>query len=184
MLAISAVLATIWIPVARTESECVPSPSTFHRGECPDFHGKKKIQIKSMIASQAGVPVVEGIDLTVPLNLTFNINYNGRPIKDHKTDQAMSQYVRDDDGNCNWMKIDTNGLGDDTDVCPMINVDCSYASHPTNVVTIVNFQEMLGPAVDALIIGRYYAFAVTERDGSQFLNCFWIQAKVLKTTNN
>jgi len=123
-----------------------------------------------------------GIDLTQPLTLTFDVTYNGKPIRNHIMDQKLHKYTADDGGSCHWKEIDTGGVTDDMDACQFItSPECSYASKPKRVVSVIDWQKAWGEGALQLEQGAYYAFESTERDGSEFLNCFWIQSKILKS---
>jgi len=170
---------------------CVPPEKNFHYiTPCLNFNSDPKIHIKKIAAVQGNPPVSVdkngGIDLTQPLILYFNLTTSlSRPIVYHRFDQTISQYVPDDNGHCNWVEIDLQGIADDIDACKLIqnseNVDCSYKNHPTYVKSVINFSDLVGDLTSGLDIGTYYAFKITERDGNEKINCFWLQAKVIKS---
>jgi hypothetical protein len=172
--------------VTRVEaSTCEPPVKGFHWEQCSKYLSKSKTKIFKVVATQGGVLVDKrgGLDLTLPLTLAFNISFTyGKPIKSHRYDQKMSKYIGDDNGkNCHWEEIDTQGLTDDIDGCKFIkSPDCAYKNNPTYVVTVIDFPELFGDAASGMEVGSYYAFESIERDGNTFINCIWMQAKIIK----
>jgi len=166
---------------------CVPPEKNFYYVPLCNGFANPKVHVKKITATQGNPPVnVDqngGIDMTQPLILWFNLTTTlSKPIKRHRFDQAISQYIPDDNGNCHWDDVDTQGATDDIDACKLIkNVDCSYASKPTYVKSEINFSDLVGDLASGLEPGTYYAFEITERDGNEKINCFRLQAKVVKS---
>jgi len=168
---------------------CVPPEKGFHYVTlCSGYQSSDvKIHVRSIKAVQ-GHPEVSvdkngGIDLTQPLVLYFNLTTSlSGPIKKHLFDQTISQFIPDDEGGrCNWQEIDLQGLTNDIDACKLIQGDCSYQNKPTYVKSVINFPDLVGDATSGLDPGTYYGFKITERDGNDKINCFWLQAKVIKS---
>jgi len=173
-------------PVAN--SKCVPPEKYFYyRVPCAKYASKAKISVSRITATQGNPPVSVdksgGLDLTQPLTLTFNMTYNGKPIRSHRLDQKLKQYVPDQNGHCHWEDIDTGGITDDIDACLSIkNVDCSYKKPmPPYVITTIDWVALWGDGISAMEPGTYYAFDIVERDGSEIINCFYMQVKVIKS---
>jgi len=168
---------------ARSTGECVPPEKNFHWRPCSSE--ATKIKIFAVKAEQGNPPASVdqqgGIDMTSPLVLHINYTNNYRkPIKQHIFDQQIYQYIKED-GRCQWVLIDLNGLLDDMDACTLIREpDCAYKNNPTYTKSVIDFSQMIGDSTSGLEVGRYYAFEITERDGPTKINCFWLQAKVVK----
>jgi len=164
-------------------NKCVLPGKVFTWAKCPGFKGGP-IETTSIDAIQDGKTVEQngGLDLHKPLTLTFGLKNNYQnEIPDHEFDFKPYQYA-DDDGPCQWYELEVGGATDGIDACNIIKDNCKYKGRPTKVVVTYDFPKMLaeyGASVDDFMSsGGYYAFEVTERDGTTKLNCIRMQAKI------
>jgi len=180
------ILILVGTNVVVNGGKCVPpSGKAFRWQKCQNFNAPIRIETTSLDATQNGKPVEQngGLDLHKPLTLTFGLkNTYKNEIPDHKFDFILYKYS-DDDGPCKWSKVDFDGATDGpTDACKIIKNNCKYKGKPNKVVVNYDFQQMLGEfgasVDDFMSSGDYYAFDVTELDGTTKLGCIRIEARI------